>query len=83
MRIWKLLLYALDRWVAEVVVVVMTDDYKVNDWQVLDLAWWRREALQALDRDGRAAVLEDWVEEDAQTTGEFDIVARVAEPCGA
>lgn len=74
---------ALDGWVGEVVIVVVGDDDGVNDGEVLELAGRRVVAFKAVDGDGRAAVLEDGVEEDAQAAGELDVVAGVAEPGGA
>lgn len=79
-RLRKFLLYALECWVAEMVVVVVADDYDVDGGEIFELAGRWCEALQALDVDGRAAVLEHGVEEHAQTAREFDIVARMAKP---
>lgn len=47
------------------------------------MAWWFGVAFWAHEGEGTAAVFEDRVEEDAETAGEFDVVAGVAEPCCA
>ena len=66
----------------EMVVVRMGDDDRVDERDVVDLAWGRSVTLRTEPGEGRAAVFEDWVEEDAQTRGDLDIVAGVAEPGG-
>lgn len=78
MCIGKFALYALDSRVAEVVIVIVTDDYNIHKRQVLYLAGRRRVPLQALDLNRGAAVLEYRVKEDAKTTGELDVVTGVA-----
>jgi hypothetical protein len=64
-RIGELLLYALRGRVTQVVVVAVADDDDVHYGQVFDFAGRRRVALQAFGLDGRAAVFEDGIEEDA------------------
>lgn len=49
------------------IVVGVADDDSIDDGKVLDLAWNWRIALWTQPRERRAAVFEDWVEEDAQT----------------
>lgn len=65
------------------VVMVMADHHDIDNGDIFNLAWRRREALQIFQVDGRAAVFEDGVEEHAQTRGVFDEEAGVAEPGGA
>ena len=66
-----------DSWVGEMVVVVVANDYCVDDGDIFDLARHLCVALWAEPAQRRAAVLEDWVEEDAEAGGKLDIVAGV------
>lgn len=78
----ELLLQALNSGIAQVVVVIMANHHSIDKGQVLDFTRRGRIALQALGVEGRAAVLEHGVEEDAQATGEFNIVTCMAQPGG-
>ena len=69
-----------DGWVVHVVVVVVGNDDGVDGGDVFDLAGHVGVALRPSPAEGAAALAEDWVEEHAQTAGEFDKVAGVAEP---
>lgn len=80
MRLGELLPQPLNRRVTKVIVVVVRNHHGVNNGQVFNLAWRRRVALQTLDSDGCAAVLEDGVEEHAEARGELDVVTCVAQP---
>lgn len=82
-RFGELLLQTLDGRVAQMVVVVVAYHHDIDRRQVFEFAWRGRVALQALDVDRRAAVFKHRVEEHAQPAGELDVVASVAEPCGA
>lgn len=66
--------------VGEVVVVVVRDDYGVDEGDVGDVAGFRRVAFGAKPGKGRAAVFEDGVEEDAEAGGELDVIAGVTQP---
>lgn len=83
MRVGEFLLDPLDGWVTQVVVVVVADDYDVYKRELLDLAGGRCISSQMLHVDGRTAVLEYGVKEDAQTAGILDVITCVAEPCRA
>ncbi len=79
----KLLADPLRCRVTQVIVVVMTDDYYVDEGEVLDFTRDRCHAGKLLHGEGDAAVFEDGVEEDAETRGELDVEAGVAKPCSA
>lgn len=64
----------------EVVVVAVADEDGIDDGDVLELAWPLGESLGSHEAEGRAAVLEDGVKEDAQARRELDVVAGMAEP---
>lgn len=64
--------------VVHVVVVVVGDDYRVDDGDVFDLAWDFGVAFWAKPGEGAATLAKDGVEEDSKAGGEFDEVARVA-----
>lgn len=69
-----------DRWVRQVVVVVVRDDYRVDCGNVFDLAGHFGVALWAEPRQWRASVCKDGIEEDTQSGRKFDIVAGMAQP---
>lgn len=70
-----------DGWVGEVVVVAVGYYDEVDGGDVFDVAGDLGVPLGTHEGEGTAAVFEDGVEEDAETAGEFDVVAGVAEPC--
>lgn len=61
--------------------MVVAYDDGVDDGYIFDLAGHLGVAFWTKPAEGRAAVLEDWVEEHAHTVRELDVVAGVAEPC--
>jgi hypothetical protein len=61
-----------------VIIVIMRYDHSINQRDVLDLAWCFSIALGTEPAKGRAAVLEDWVEENAESTRELNVIARMA-----
>ena len=65
------------------IIVTMRDGHGIDDWDVCNLAGSGCEALGTDEAEGRAAIFEDWVEENAEAGRELDEVAGVAEPCRA
>jgi hypothetical protein len=65
------------------VIVVVAYHHDVDEGKVLELTWRWREALQALEVDGRAAVFKNRIEKYAQAARKLDVVACMAEPSGA
>ena len=54
----------------------------INDWQVFDMAWNFCISLWAYRIEWTAPFLEHRIKQNPETAGEFNIVTRVAEPCG-
>lgn len=69
-----------DGGVRQVVVVAVADDDGVDDGDVFEVAGLRGEAFRTHECEWRAAVFKDGIEQDTQTRGEFDVVARMAQP---
>ena len=63
--------------IGQVVIVIMGDDYRINNGDVTDLAWHFRITLRAHPGKRRAAVLEYWVEENSKPTRKFGKITRV------
>ena len=76
----KLFLQPLDGGVAQVIIMVMADDHGIDKRQLFDFTGRRRVASKAFERNGRTAVLEYRVEEDAKAAGKFNIVTRMTQP---
>jgi hypothetical protein len=47
------------------IVVTVTDEDGINDWDVFDIAGWLSEASRSQEADWRASVFEYWVEENS------------------
>lgn len=65
------------------VVMAVADEDGVDDWYIGDGTGCRGVALGTEEREGRTSVIEDGVEEDAEPRRILNVVAGVAEPCGA
>lgn len=68
----------LDRWVRQMIVVVMGDHHCIDNGDILDLTRRLSVALGTQPGERRTTILEDGVEQDPQTTGEFNVIARMA-----
>ena len=75
--------YFFDGWEGEMVIVVVGDDYCVDYGNVCYVAGHFCVSFGTDEREWTATVGEDWIEEDAETGRELDVIAGVAEPCCA
>jgi hypothetical protein len=65
------------------VIVVVGNENGVDQRDVLDLARRVRKTLRSEHVVWPAALFENWVKENTETTGEFHIVAGMSKPCCA
>ena len=54
-----------DGWMRKMIVMVVGDYHRIDNWDVLDAAWHLSEALWAHEGDRRATVLEYRVEQNS------------------
>jgi hypothetical protein len=57
--------------IRQVIIVIVGDDYCINNGDVTDLAWHLRITPRSHPGERRAAVLEYWVEENSKPAGKF------------
>ena len=65
------------------VVMAVANDYGVNDGNFSNVAWFGGVSLGSQESKRRAAVLENGIEQYAETRGKLDVVASMAEPCSS
>jgi hypothetical protein len=62
MGVWAFPTKFEDGGMGEVVIMTMTYDYNINNWEVFDVAGYLGIALRAHEGEGRATFLEDGIE---------------------